>query len=149
MYANVKDVENILPPTITIGITNLGTPSPGSTSNRDKLTPDEIIYYIRYAQQEIDARLRSMYFCPLRRIKSYEEEIKTLKEHIEQIEEYDNRLKKRIKDENNTNFELERTLEEKNVIIEGLEDTVDNYKKAIRELYRTFDELKSQSLDLY
>lgn len=77
MYCSVQNVKDLLPEPITVGDTNIGTPSPGrpSTTNRSKLTPDEIISYIRFASQQIDARLRPYYVCPLRRIKSYETEI--------------------------------------------------------------------------
>jgi len=73
MYATIEDVRVLLPDNVTIGDVNIGTPVPGQpTSKRDKLTPAEVTKYIRYAQQEIDGRLRPMYVCPLRRIKSYE-----------------------------------------------------------------------------
>ncbi len=75
MYATINDVIKILPPTISVGDTNLGTPVPGGVSDRSKLTTNDIIKYLAYAHQEIDARLRPMYVCPLRRIKIYEEEI--------------------------------------------------------------------------
>jgi hypothetical protein len=73
MYCSIEDVRRLLPPTITIGNQNLGTPSPGSPiTKRDQLTPAEVIQFIRFAQQEIDSRLRPFYSCPLRRIKLLE-----------------------------------------------------------------------------
>lgn len=82
MYCTILDVKNLLPPSVTVGQTNIGTPSPapipGRTSNstnRDVLTPDQVITYIRYAQQDIDGRLRPFYVCPLRRVKTHETEI--------------------------------------------------------------------------
>lgn len=77
MYCEVKDMVSLLPSPITIGDTNIGTPSPGrpAPANKSKLTPDEAITYIRFAGQEIDSRLRPYYVCPLRRVKTYETEI--------------------------------------------------------------------------
>lgn len=76
MYASIDDVRRILPPSINIGDQNLGTPSPGVPAvKRDQLTPDSVIQYIRFAQQEVDSRLRPFYVCPLRRIKSFETDI--------------------------------------------------------------------------
>ena len=76
MYCTVADLKLFLPDNITIGDTNLGTPQPGRINvNKDKLTPAEAIQYIRFAQQEIDSRLRNFYACPLRRIKHFETEI--------------------------------------------------------------------------
>jgi len=67
----------LLPEPITIGDTNIGTPSPGRTdpASRSKLTPDEAIRYIRFAEEEVDSRLRPYYVCPLRRVKTFETEI--------------------------------------------------------------------------
>ena len=76
MYCSTFDFKQILPPTVTLGDTNIGTPSPGnSVTKRDKITPDEAIQYIRLAQQEIDSRLRPFYTCPLRRTKQFETDI--------------------------------------------------------------------------
>lgn len=76
MYCTIVDVQKLLPVTVTVGSTNIGTPIPGQqTIKRDSLTTDDIIYFIRYATQEIDSRLRPFYTCPLRRTKSYETEI--------------------------------------------------------------------------
>jgi len=68
-------MENILPENIKIGDNNIGTPipgRPGSGSSRSNITPSQAQYYISYATQYIDGRLRTFYACPLRRIKSYE-----------------------------------------------------------------------------
>ena len=77
MYASVADMRSLLPEPISIGDENIGTPSPGrpTTSNRSVLTTDEAIRYIRFAENEVDSRLRPYYVCPLRRVKSYETEI--------------------------------------------------------------------------
>ena len=78
MYCSVADVVTLLPEPITVGNQNIGSPSPGrpnNQSNSDKLTPDEVIRYIRFSQNEIDSRLRPYYVIPLRRIKSFETEI--------------------------------------------------------------------------
>lgn len=76
MYCTIEDLRNILPEPISIGDQNIGTPSPGRpNSNRDVLTPVDAIRFIRLAEQEIDARLRPYYVCPLRRIKTFETEI--------------------------------------------------------------------------
>lgn len=70
MYCTVQDITNLLPASITIGDTNLGTPSPGvSTTKRSSITNDKAIFCIKKAQEEIDSRLRSFYVTPLRRIK--------------------------------------------------------------------------------
>jgi len=76
MYCDIEDIRVLLPYNVTIGDQNIGTPTPGKTATkRDKLTPEEVVKFIRFAQQEIDARLRPMYVTPLRRIKIYETEI--------------------------------------------------------------------------
>jgi hypothetical protein len=76
MYCTIEDIRVLLPYNVTIGDTNIGTPSPGQpTTKRDKLTPQEVTKFIRFAQQEIDSRLKPMYVTPLRRIKDYETEI--------------------------------------------------------------------------
>ena len=75
MYCTQQDIENILTEKITVGSTNIGTPSPGGQSQKDTVTPDLIRYYIDYAGQFIDAKLRPMYVTPLRRVKPYETEI--------------------------------------------------------------------------
>lgn len=73
MYCTVQDLTNLLPASITIGDQNLGTPSPGQpTTKRSSLTNDRAIFCIKKAQEEIDARLRSYYLTPLRRIKIIE-----------------------------------------------------------------------------
>lgn len=76
MYCTLSDFQSILPPSVSLGDQNLGTPSPGSsTSKRDKITTAQAIQYIRYASQQIDSRLRPYYECPLRRVKTFETEI--------------------------------------------------------------------------
>ena len=66
-------MQRILPEKVSIGDQNIGTPSPGRAgSQRSNITPDEARHYIEYAQQEIDARLRPFYTCPLRRVKTFE-----------------------------------------------------------------------------
>jgi len=77
MYCTVQNVINILPENVTVGDQNIGTPSPGSSnSSRSKITSSLICEFIKLAQQEIDARLRPMYVCPLRRIKIHETGLK-------------------------------------------------------------------------
>lgn len=77
MYCTINDMRRLLPDNIKIGDTNLGRPSPGrpDQSDRSKISPDEAIHYIRFAQQEVDGRLRPFYICPLRKIKSWETDI--------------------------------------------------------------------------
>jgi hypothetical protein len=76
MYCTVNDVRQFLPPPFTIGNRNIGTPNPGrpNEANRDTVTEEQVTYFIRYAQQEIDSRLNPFYGCPLRRIKTHEVE---------------------------------------------------------------------------
>ena len=82
MYCTTSDVQNLLPPSVTIGSLMLGTPSPGSSdTKRESFTPAQVINYIKFAQQEIDSRLRPFYVVPLRRIKSYETEILSTVNH--------------------------------------------------------------------
>ena len=77
-YCSVQDMRNVLPEKISIGDTNIGTPSPGSASTqRSNITPAQAEYYINYAQQYIDSRLRPFYSCPLRRSKVWEGEIES------------------------------------------------------------------------
>jgi hypothetical protein len=76
MYCTIDDIRKLLPATVTIGDSNIGSPQPGNVQiKRSQLTTDDAISFIRYASQEIDSRLRPFYSCPLRRTKSYETEI--------------------------------------------------------------------------
>jgi len=70
-------MKRLLPENIKIGDTNLGRPSPGrpNKTDRSKISQDEAIHYIRFAQQEIDSSLRPFYVAPLRKIKSFETDI--------------------------------------------------------------------------
>ena len=72
MYATINDLKAILPSPITIGDNNIGTPSPGAPASRSCITTSEANYFIGRAQNEIDARLRAFYQCPLRRTKIFE-----------------------------------------------------------------------------
>lgn len=74
MYCTVQNVITLLPENVSVGDQNIGTPVPGkcNQSSRSKLSSDEIGEFIKFAQQEVDARLRPMYVCPLRRIKIHE-----------------------------------------------------------------------------
>jgi hypothetical protein len=102
MYASVEDVRALLPGPITIGNQNIGTPNPipglnapphganppgnanppapglhnkNSESHKSIIHPEEVIRYIRFADNEINSRLRFHYVCPLRRVKIFETEI--------------------------------------------------------------------------
>jgi len=77
MYCTVQNAITLLPENVTVGDRNIGTPVPGKcdNTNRSKFTPDQICEFIKFAQQEVDARLRPIYVCPLRRIKIHETEI--------------------------------------------------------------------------
>ena len=77
MYCTINDLRSILPKQITIGDINIGTPSPGqpSNSNRSSMSEIEAIEFIKFAEQEVDSRLRPFYIVPLRRIKSFETNI--------------------------------------------------------------------------
>ena len=73
MYCTVEDMQKLLMETITMGDQNIGTPIPGRPGiNRDTLTPEQAEQYILLAQEQIDSRLRAMYVCPLRQVKTYE-----------------------------------------------------------------------------
>lgn len=73
MYCTVQNVVNLFPDNIKVGDTNIGTPVPGRTdSKRSQFTNSEITEFIKMAQQEVDARLRPIYVCPLRRVKIHE-----------------------------------------------------------------------------
>ena len=78
-YCQVDDLKRILPEKVQIGDSNIGTPVPGRPGNqgakRSNITPAEAEYYIQYAQEYIDGRLRPYYSCPLRRIKSFETDV--------------------------------------------------------------------------
>jgi len=74
-YATVNDMRRLLPENITIGDTNIGTPSPGRPASRNDASVSEAEYYISYAGEYIDSRLRPFYQCPLRRIKVFETEL--------------------------------------------------------------------------
>ena len=72
-YCTVDDVRRILPPSIRIGDNNVGKPSPGRPGDsRSVISANDTEYYIEYANQYVDSRLRQFYFCPLRRIKEFE-----------------------------------------------------------------------------
>jgi hypothetical protein len=63
----------VLPEKISIGDTNIGTPSPGrATTQRSNVTVAQAEAYIDYAQQYLDGKLRPFYSCPLRRTKVWE-----------------------------------------------------------------------------
>jgi len=73
MYATVNNVIALLPENVTVGEQNIGTPVPGKPlAGRSKFNRCDIVEFIKFAQQEIDARLRPMYVCPLRRMKIHE-----------------------------------------------------------------------------
>lgn len=75
-YCTIDDLRRILPEKVNIGDDNIGTPSPGRTSiKRSNISTKHARYYIEYAQQYVDARLRPFYLCPLRRVKSFETEL--------------------------------------------------------------------------
>jgi hypothetical protein len=77
MYCTVQNVITLLPENVTVGSQNIGTPVPGKKDvKRSKFTTEEICEFIKLAQQEVDARLRPMYVCPLRRIKIHETGLK-------------------------------------------------------------------------
>lgn len=75
-YCTVSDLSRILPEKVKIGDSNIGVPSPGRAGNqgsqRSNISPAESMYYIQYATEYIDGRLKPFYVTPLRRIKSYE-----------------------------------------------------------------------------
>ena len=79
-YCTVQDMENILPENIQIGRQNIGTPvpgRPGQGSSRSDISPSQAQYYINYASEYIDSRLRPYYLCPLRRVKTFETPIRS------------------------------------------------------------------------
>lgn len=71
-YCTVQDVQRVLPEKVQIGDKNIGTPVPGRPASRSNFSPSDVQYFIDYAQQHVDSRLRNQYVCPLRRIKSFE-----------------------------------------------------------------------------
>lgn len=84
MYATIEDVRSLLPGPITIGNQNIGTPHPipgrptppsGTSNGNSIISPEEVFGYIRFADNEINSRLRFHYVCPLRRVKLFETEI--------------------------------------------------------------------------
>ena len=75
-YCQTSDLSRILPEKVTIGDRNIGTPVPGnSVTGRSNISPAEAEYYIEYATQHVDSKLRNIYVSPLRRIKEYETDI--------------------------------------------------------------------------
>tara|TARA_R110000824_G_scaffold148242_3_gene317896 strand:+ start:73610 stop:74311 length:702 start_codon:yes stop_codon:yes gene_type:complete len=77
MYCSIADIKRLLPANISVGSTTVGKPVPGSPekSDRSKVSTDQLIHHIRFAQQEVDGRLRAFYVSPLRKIKSFETDI--------------------------------------------------------------------------
>lgn len=72
MYCNLEDFRRLLISSVTMGNANIGQSNPLSGPTKDQITPAEAIQFIRFAQQEIDSRLRPFYSCPLRRVKLLE-----------------------------------------------------------------------------
>ena len=77
-YCSYDDVQAILPGNVTIGDSNIGTPSPGRPGvggGRSSISPNDSQHYIALAGQYIDSRLKPFYLTPLRRVKINETEI--------------------------------------------------------------------------
>ena len=75
-YCTINDLQRILPEKFLVGDQNIGTPNPGRVgSGRSNISVRDSNYYIDYAQQFIDGKLRPFYSCPLRRIKTVEVEL--------------------------------------------------------------------------
>lgn len=75
-YCQLSDLKRLLPPNVQIGDANIGTPSPSAQqAKRDSIKVSDANQYILYAQEYIDARLRPFYVVPLRKIKTYEDDV--------------------------------------------------------------------------
>ena len=76
MYCTVQDLTELLPSNIKINDVNKGQPSPGKLTQKDGvLTTEQAIRFIKFSQQEIDARLSPFYITPLKMVKNWEEAI--------------------------------------------------------------------------
>ena len=71
-YCLISDLSRILQEKVKIGSNNIGTPQTNQGSTRANISPADAVYYINYATQYLDGRLKPFYVTPLRRIKSYE-----------------------------------------------------------------------------
>lgn len=76
MYCTIQDFVSLLPSSVKVGDNNPGVPTPGSPATKQaSFNQNQVIRFIKIAQQEIDSRLLSFYQVPLRRIKIFETEI--------------------------------------------------------------------------
>jgi hypothetical protein len=77
-YCTIEDLRKVLPKTITIGDNNMVNSDTIVTQGKpDTLSTRSAQIYIDQATQDINGWLRTIYFCPLRRIKAVEETITT------------------------------------------------------------------------
>jgi len=75
-YATINDLRTILPTTVTVGNNTLATSEVlQSQGKADSISIAVANTYLNFANTYIDGRLRNLYFCPLKRIKTLETEI--------------------------------------------------------------------------
>lgn len=70
-YCTIEYLKSILPRSVTIGDNTITTPTI-TTSKADSIATRTAWRYLNLATQYIDSRLRQIYVCPLKRIKSFE-----------------------------------------------------------------------------
>ncbi len=76
MYATIQNFIDLLPSSVKVGDNNPGVPTPGSPATKQaSFNQNQVIRFIKMAQQEIDSRLLAFYQVPLRRTKIFETEI--------------------------------------------------------------------------
>jgi len=72
-YCTLFDLRSVLPKTITIGTQTALSPAIVQSQGKpDTLSPQSAYAQIEFATQYINGRLRTVYFCPLQRVKAFE-----------------------------------------------------------------------------
>jgi len=72
-YCSIIQLQRLLPKTVTIGDSTLANQDVITKQGKaDTVSTDTANQYIQFASQDIDSRLRSLYFCPLKTIKVFE-----------------------------------------------------------------------------
>jgi hypothetical protein len=73
-YSTINWMRSILPKVITIGTedTKITTPTLQPQGGTTTITPQDAQRYLEMANENIDGRLRPIYYCPLKRYKVFE-----------------------------------------------------------------------------
>jgi len=74
-YSQINLLCSLLPKTITIGDSNITSPSLNKPGAVNSITERQAQIYLQFAAQEIDARLSTIYLVPLKRFKVSEQDL--------------------------------------------------------------------------